>query len=162
MSSTFPIEEFAKEVVRLSGRPAQDPELRKFLDAIQQWPLEPFPPDEFHVFAEDKALGYSLKFEDAAVGEAKAYPARTPLLVGGFFYSQGKDGFQQFAGTLPFGVTWGDSPEQLVAKLGAPKFTINNKKTGAVQAYRWAVEGCMLSTNFKNDGSIGHVFVGVG
>ena len=48
-----------------------------------------------------------------------------------------------------------------MSKLGPPKFTINNKKTGALQAYRWAIEGRMLSANFKSDGSIGHVFVGV-
>ena len=161
---TFPVDDIAPTVIRLAGRTPDDPELRTFLSAIGSWPLAPFPADEFDVYFEDKVRGFSLSFQDAATLKhpaAAGKPSRTPIFVGGFFYSQGKDGYQQFKGALPHGIAWAESPDSLAAKLGAPKFNITNKKTGNLQAYRWEIDGQMLSANFKNDGSIGHVYVGI-
>jgi hypothetical protein len=163
-AKAFPLDDIAPSVTHLAGRTPDDPDLRNFLGSIGSWPLAAFPADEFDVYFEDHERGFSLSFRDAATLKhpaAEGKPPRTAIFIGGFFYSQGKDGYQQFKGALPHGVSWSDTPQSLQGKLGVPKFVITNKKTGAVQAHRWEIDGLMLSANFKNDGSIGHVYVGV-
>lgn len=163
-AEAFRLSDIAVAVTRLAGRRADDPELMAFLTVLGSWPLPAFPPDEFHVYVEDQARGFSLAFQDAdSVPQFRppGTPARTPLLIGGFFYSEGKDGYRQFGGPLPCDVTWSETPAELQARLGPAKFVINHKKTGALQALRWEIEGRMLSANFKSDGTLGHVYVGI-
>jgi hypothetical protein len=94
----------ASQVMGFAGRAAHEPGLQGFLTALGHWPLAPFPPDEFDLYVEDRDRGFALSFRNAAALKhpaADGKPAGTAILVGTFFYSQGKDGYQQFEGALP-------------------------------------------------------------
>jgi hypothetical protein len=157
------IDSISSSVLHLAGRIPTDPELMAFLSAVGAWPLDDFPPDEFNIYFEDKALGFCLLFEDAAIVRnpiAIGKPARTPIFVGCYYYSQGKDGYQQFMGSLPFGVDWIDTPISILAKLGTAKKNILNQKTGQLIAHRWEIDGLLLTVGYKND-VIEDVYVGI-
>jgi hypothetical protein len=162
-AKTFPIDDVSPSVQRLAGRTPDDQDLRAFLSALGAWPLDDFPADEYDVYFNDKTRGFSLMFEDAATVKhplAAGKKARTPLLVGCYFYTQGKDDYQQFKGALPHGVSWSDTPDTLLAKLGPAKNNIVSKKTGALTAHRWSLDGLLLTVGYKN-GAIEDVYIGI-
>lgn len=159
----LPIDEVSASVLRLAGRTPDDSDLRAFLVALGAWPLDDFPADEYDVYFKDKARGFTLMFQDARTVKhpmAAGKPSRTPLFVGCYFYTQGKDGYQLFQGALPHGVTWSDTPDTLLARLGPVKNNIVSKKTGALTAQRWLLDGLLLTVGYKN-GVIEDVYIGI-
>jgi hypothetical protein len=161
--SAFPIDRIASSVLGLAGRTPDDPELQRFLTALKAWPLDPFPSDEYSVYHIDKKRGFCLMFEDATLVKhpaAQGKKPRTPLLIGCYFYTQGKDDYEQFAGTLPYDVAWTDTPESLTARLGPPKNVIVSKKTGALTAHRWAMDALLLTVGYRK-GAIEDLYVGI-
>jgi hypothetical protein len=102
-------------------------------------------------------------FEDAQTVKhptAAGKQPRTPLFVGCYFFTPNKDGFQLFQGALPHAVTWSDTPDTLLDKLGPVKNNIVSKKTGALTAQRWLIDGQLLTVGYK-DGVIEDVYIGV-
>lgn len=163
--NTSPIElnAITPAVLRLAGRAAEDPELRAFLESCGAWPLKPFPDDEFHVGFTDKSRGFELQFEDAALVKhvaAAGKPARTPLFVGAYFFNEGNNDSRRFVGDLPYGVTWRETADQLVARLGPPRAIFTSRKTGLVTGHRWAVDGLLMTVGYRN-GTIEDVYVGI-
>jgi hypothetical protein len=65
---------------------------------------------------------------------------------------------QLFQRALPHGVTWSDTPDTLLDKVGPVKNNIVSKKTGALTAQRWLVDGLLLG---YQDGVIEDVYIGV-
>lgn len=149
----------------LLGRPADDAELRNLLTALGHWPIPSFPSDEFIVYVENQDQGYSLQFDDAATVRspvASGQPARTALLAGCFLYSEGADDYHAFLGSLPFDMTWLDSATAVIGKIGAPKYTIMNKKTNALSAHGWDGDTWSLSVKYRDGGrAIRHVHLGL-
>lgn len=162
-TACFPVDDIAPELIRLAGRPVDDPALQDFLLRIEALPLPALPSDEFFVAHCDVARGFELQFQDAAKirhAAAEGRPARTLLLIGGYFHAEGHEGFTGFRGHLPFGVTWQDSVDTLRSRLGEPKNTIVSKKTGVMTSQRWAVSGLLLTVGYR-DGAIEKVYVGI-
>ncbi len=160
---TIADDDITPEVLRLAGRTSDDPELQTFLEKSGAWPLKPFPAGEFNLAFKDELRSYELLFEDAATVQhaaAAGKPARLPLFVGAYYFNEGSAGQRPFAGILPHGVTWHDTPDQLLARLGAPKNTITAKKTGALSAHRWAIEGLLLTVGYRH-GVVEDVYVGI-
>lgn len=162
-SNALPIDTIASSVLTLAGRTPDDPELHAFLVRLSAWPLGEFPSDEFDLYHIDKERGFCLMFEDAAKvnhPSAQGKKPRTPLLVGCYFYTQGKDDYEQFAGPLPYGVTWTDTPDSLTARLGPAKNVIVSKKTGALTAHRWAIDTLLMTVGYRK-GAIEDLYVGI-
>jgi hypothetical protein len=158
------IENISHVVPLLVGKNTTDAALQAFLQSVNAWPVREFPADEFNVFFEDKERGFCLEFRDATTVKSPIVTEkiwRMPVFTGCFFYIQGKDGYQQFNQALPHQILWGDTPDLLLAKLGPTKFTITNKKTGILSAYRWEINGLKLGTSFTREGTIDHVYFGL-
>lgn len=155
--------EFTYDLIRLVGRPVYDPDLQNFLFRINALPLPPLPPDEFFVAHCNMACGFELQFQEATKVHhvaAQGLPARTLLLIGGYFHADGHEGFSGFQGPLPFGLTWNDSTESLKSLLGEPKNTILSKKTGIMTSQRWALSGLLLTVGYVKN-SIEKIYIGI-
>jgi hypothetical protein len=149
----------------LFGRAPDDAELQSFLNAVGKWPVPAFGPEEFSLYVADKPRGFCLLFEDAETvkhPDAAGKPARTPIFIGCFFYNEGVDGYQAFAGALPLGITWADTASSLVSKLGPPDSEIKSKKTGLVTSHGWPAGRLLLTVAYRGGGSsIRHIYVGI-
>jgi len=145
------------------GKTPNDPPVQSFLRSIGHWPLPELEEDEFDLNIEDEARGFSLAFEDGAnlPPSIEAKPAGTLVLCGCFFYAEGADDYQQYGGPLPQGITWSDTPASLVAKLGPPKNEMRNKKTGELDAHRWALGEQRLLTASYNGDELENLYIGI-
>ena len=157
------MDELCATVLRLLGRTPDDPDLQRFLSAVGCWPIPAFAEERFTYSFEDQQRGFALTFQDAATLPAEnkipGVPARTPVFIGAVLYSEGKDDYHQFAGKIPGGATWADTPSALETKLGPPKHVVKNTKTGALMGYRWAMEGHIFATAFRKNGTISTMFL---
>ena len=158
------IDNLPARMVPLLGHSELDPELVKLLTDIGSWPYRPFEPDEHSTGFTDKARGFDLVLQDIEVvvhPVAKGTPKRKAILTSANFYAAGADDFSAFTGTLPKGLTWEDSPEEVATKLGEPLATFNSKKTGAVIGYaHQLVDGVEIRTDFSK-GKLKQVQVGL-
>lgn len=151
-------------VEQLLGKTPDDAELQSFLVAIGKWPLSAFGPEDLSIYLEDKRLGYCLLFEDCSTVRhplATDKVAETPIFVGCFFYSEGVDGYRAYAGKLPSSITWFDTPNTLVYKLGTPMNEIMNKKTGALLGHRWQAGQWLLSASYSGGEKLKHLYLGI-
>ena len=152
-------------IAPLLGRTPADPELAAVLGALGELPFRGLASDEFSRYIAKKQDGHCLLFEDA---ETVRHPAaqgkarKTPVFTGCFFYPGGVDEYAQFTGVLPEGILWTDTAATLLAKLGAPKNEIMNKKTGRLKAHRWSKGELLLTASYKTDASaLHHIYMGI-
>jgi len=153
---TSPINDIFASAERLLGRTSDDPELKILLQALGFWPLPEFESEESSIYLEDEARGFCLVFDDSSSLEhplAAGKPPGTPIFRNVFLYSEGVGDYHAYKGTLPHGITWSDTANTLVAKMGPPKNEIKNKKTGKLSAHRWPAGRWMLTASYGGGGS---------
>lgn len=160
------IKELATTLLQMIGHAIDETIQKDILMSIGSWPVPQFQPDEFSSSFVDHDHGFEISFQAAMLlTHPRVSPdakGRTPIIAGGFFYAGGKDEFSPFTGALPSGITWSDTVETMPKKLGEPKTTVRNKKTGGVRAYRWQIEpGITLESAFGSDGSLKHLYLGL-
>ncbi len=162
---SFTIENLFPSIEPLFGRTADDLDLQAVLKAMGRWPLPEFEPEEFVIFLEDKEHGFCLEFDDTQTAKlpgSKDKPPRTAIFRGCFFFAEGYENYHAFSGSLPCSIVWTDTASSLVTKLGTPKNEIMNKKTGILNAHRWAMDGWMLTASYRNGGSfLRRIYAGV-
>jgi hypothetical protein len=147
-------EDMFASVERLLGRTPDDNELRLFLEGLGKWPIPAFGEEELTIYLGDKARGYNLVFDDSSTVRhpvAAGKSPETPILVTCFFYNEGVEGYHAFTGTLPNGITWSDSADSLVAKIGPPKHEIKYGTT--LSAHRWSKGQWMLTASYQRNGA---------
>ncbi|WP_447927010.1 hypothetical protein [Vreelandella sp. EE27] len=97
------------------------------------------PDSEYRTYIERPAKGYSLVFTDEAVflGITNQPIGKSALYLSGvFLYGEGKDGYTQFNGKLPIGLSFSANQEDIKTMLGNPSW--NRKRSdGSVAAERW-------------------------
>lgn len=130
-----------KELLSFLGCPSSDKGLVDYLNAKQIFltglSLEE---DDFDAYVENQKLGFCLVFTDEAkflglanqpIGQGKLYFSTV------FFYSEGKDNYTEYKSDLPFGFSFNDTRQDVLAKLGAPSWQRLAKDGVRVISDRW-------------------------
>lgn len=163
MSTPTTLETLFERAEPLFGLAITDSKVQALLADLGHWPAPELPAEEFIVYIEDKPLGYCLKLDDAATVKnpiVAGLAPRTRVFVGCFFFSEGIDGYKQFAGRLPHGIAWSDDPQAVLKKVGQPKFEFKNKTTGVLSTHRWDCGAWHLTVKYRDDGkSVRHINV---
>lgn len=95
--------------------------------------------DEFRAYLEKPKEGFCLVFTDEAVFLGKKMqPLGTELLYfsGIFLYSEGKDGYSQYQGEIPFKIEFSKSHDELASLLGPPNWQ-RLRDNGTIAADHW-------------------------
>jgi len=151
----------------LFGRTADDPDLKAFLTDLKMWPLPELDEDEIEIYHDDEKRGFCLYFVQAERVKVKVpalagKPGDTLVFVGCFFYADGVNDHLAFRGAMPLDITWSDTASSLVARLGAPKAEIKNKKTGVLTTHRWNAPQPIMQTSYDSGGNaLEEVYVGI-
>ena len=96
--------------------------------------------DDFDAYVEKQEFGFCLMFTDEAkflglanqpIGHGKLYFSTV------FFYSEGKDNYSEYQGTLPFGLSFNDTRTDALAKLGTQSWQRVAKDGARVISDRW-------------------------
>jgi hypothetical protein len=142
---------------RLLGRTPNDPELKEVLVGLAAWPLPEFDEDEISVYVENEPAGYDLEFRDSSTVDhpvAEGKSPGTPVFVSAFFYNEGVEDYGQFKGALPNGISWSDTSNDLVRKLGKPKREFKNKADGKLNGHGWPRGEWWLTASYAEDGAV--------
>lgn len=102
----------------LLGKKLEQKEMQKFIDDLGEYPEIKKYENEFY---------YNFKNS----GIAMRFDRKSRTLVMLYFYSDGKDGFRQYRGKLPFGLTFFDTLRETKQRLGKP----GNQGCGTVSKY---------------------------
>lgn len=145
------------EIISNLGKPAstlQSSFLSSGIDIAAELKL---PSSEFRTYLERPSFGYSLVFTDEAVflGKKKQPVGVGPLYFSGIFlYSEGKDGYSQFQGEIPFGIEFSKKHDELVSLLGAPNWQ-RLRDDGTIAAERWDEKGVFrIHITYSTNGKI--------
>lgn len=153
------------DVEPLFGHTPEDPALESFLRSIGMWPVPPLGDEDLTVYVSDKKRGFSLLFDDSDRvnhPSAAGKPSRSRLFVAVYFYAEGHEGYSAFPGKLPLGITWADTPDSLIKRLGQPESELKSKKTGALTAHWWPAKPYVLITGYRSGGTaLRTVYLGI-
>ena len=97
------------------------------------------PDGEYRDYVERPAEGFSLVFTDEAIffGRGEQQIGAGPMYFSGIFlYMEGKDGYSQYQGPIPFGLDFTQGHDELVALLGTPSWQ-RLRDDGTIAADRW-------------------------
>lgn len=123
------------------GKPDTDPQVAKVLKALGVT-KKLKPDDESVARVKRPDLGLILVFR-------RVDPKSSDLTLCSIqYYSDAEKGFTTFAGALPEGLTWNDTPADVKKKLGKPD--------SEVKAYRmqhWKKKDVQRSIQYKKDNS---------
>jgi hypothetical protein len=150
-------------IEKLFGETPDNQELASILSWMGQQKFPQFKKEEWDIYLSKKPFGFCLHFEDAKMvlhDCAKGKAPRTPIFTGCFYYPEGQEGFKQYSGKLPFGVTWSDTSSTLPKKFKEKATPIVSKPTGALQAHIWSFGDLRLTASYqKNQSSLAHILV---
>ncbi len=97
------------------------------------------PEGEYRAYIERPTEGYSLAFTDEAVfsGIPNQPIGKGALYLSGvFLYTEGKDGYSQFVGKLPMGLSFFMSRKDIQKKLGSSSWD-RKHSDASIAAERW-------------------------
>lgn len=119
----------SRSIISLLGSRAGEPGVEALFRQLGVKERPKLAKGEFDAHVEAMTKGVSLIFEDEAYLKDEDRPiGQGPLvLVGAFFYSEGHEGFTEFQGELPGNITFSDSGEDVLAKLGEPEWKEESK-----------------------------------
>lgn len=131
-----------KDLLSLLGLPKSDKKLIGFMSKNQiQVDQELFlGSDEYRAYIERPLLGFCSIFTDESyffgvgdmvIGEGNLY------FSGVFFYSEGKDNYNQYKSDLPFGLSFNDTRQDVLMKLGQQSWQRLAKDGKRVISDRW-------------------------
>ncbi len=144
------IENFAQRIKLLLGESLKSRAVAGLLKELDVTEPPKTNPDTPTAYVSRKNLGFSLLFKEPAKITNPAYsslPGDVPILTGCFFYSDGHDGYTQFSGSLPGGLQFADTLEQLVGKLGEPLG--KREKNCRTVAEKWEIDGRSFHVTYK-------------
>lgn len=152
-------------IEKLFGETPNNKELAAILAWMGHSKFPKFKAEEWDIYLSKKPLGFSFVFDDAEMvlhDCAKGKAPRTPIFTGCFFYPEGEEGFKEYTGKLPFGVTWSDTATTLQKKLKEKAKPIVSKATGALQGHIWSIGGLRLTASYQKDqSSLANILVGL-
>jgi hypothetical protein len=146
------IETFTREMKNLLGNTVKAPAIAALLKNLGVTETLKINPDSGGVHVEKQDMGFSLWLQDPPTILNPAYsslPKGTPVLADCFYYSEGQDGYKQFEGELPGGLSFRDGRAQIIAKLGEPVW--KREKDGRLIAEKWVVDGQSIHVTYKKD-----------
>lgn len=119
--------------------------------------------DEYRAYIERPLNGFCLVFTDesyffgydnAAIGSGNLY------FSGAFFYSEGKDNYTEYDKDLPFGLSFKDVRQDVLAKLGQQSWQRLAKDGKRVIADRWdALPNVPYRLHVTYDGQTGKISI---
>jgi hypothetical protein len=114
------------------------------------------PDDDFRTYVEHTSEGISLVFTDEApfLGKGDMPIGTGEIFFSGIFlYSEGKEGYSEYAAPLPFGLRFEETSDAARAKLGLPEW--HRQVDGRLIADRWTVDdGARLHLTYSPVGTI--------
>lgn len=146
----------------LFGKPVGDPAVEALLGRLGIEERPRLPSGEYTAYLSRKEEGFTLVFRDEAVVLNKDVPVgRSPLLfLGAFLYSEGKDGFAEYADPLPEGLVFGDPRETVLEKLGPSDD--HRERRGEIRTERWNRPTHILNLEYaKGEGTLRLVYFGL-
>jgi len=132
------IEGLRETVDALLAKDVNTPEVKAFLASLGVTETLQIDPDFGGADVSRPLLGFSLLFKDPARTKSRlAAGLRRGILIltGCFFYSEGHEGYRQFAGKLPRGLSFSDSRDVIIQKLGPPSW--KREDEGRTISERW-------------------------
>jgi hypothetical protein len=106
-----------------------------------------------------KKAGIALSFiqEEWTVSEGTPFGKDVFILRAFFLYSQGHEGFDQYTGRLPKGISFLEDRTIVRASLGEPQLTGGGNSFGKVTFPFWdryLFESCVLTVSYQNEKAI--------
>ena len=128
------------------GKPITDDTVNKaFAEAhIDKEKIAPLPKGEFNTYLEEKSKGIAIVLTDAAMflGQSNTPIGKGPLYFSGvFLYAGGKEDYAPFTEQLPHNITFKDTRNVLIEKLGEPSWS-RRRNDGTLAADRWDEVAC--------------------
>ena len=111
-------------------------------------------------FASSRAAGVSLAFKNKEYIESggQRYSDKGPVsLIGIHLYSEGSEGYRQYQGELPFGLSLNDERDTVRRRVGqAPESGGGNKALGRIWPHwdRFALGEHSLRIQYRGDGRV--------
>lgn len=148
------IENFTQRIKQLLGKSIRTSAAEDLLKDLGVTEVPQINPDSGTAHVERPELGVSLVLVEPPNIMNPVYsklPKDVPILTTCFYYSQGHDGYTQFPGSLPGGIQFSNTREEIVAKLGEPIW--KREKNGRKVAEKWEVEGQSIHVTYKRNQS---------
>lgn len=138
------------EIRPLFGLRIDEHDVIAFLDRFPKHTIrKPYEGDQYVFF---KSLGFDLLFRSPGFTEgSRRRPPR--VLVSAFLYRKGEEEHNAFA-SPPFGLTFADSHERIVEKLGLPSHSnmpegVNDSILGWLMWDRWERDGFQIHCAYE-------------
>jgi len=145
----------SSDILKLIGKPLSD-------EAVQNWLTDSrkaFPSLEegdYRTYIEYPDQGYCLIFTDEAMFlgiEHQPLGVGSLFLSGVFFYSEGLDGYSQFTGSLPEGLTFQNNSKSIKVSLGEVEWD-RHSANGELISERWKYGKFKFHVTYNNSGTI--------
>jgi hypothetical protein len=146
------IEAFTDTVDSLMAKSVNTPEIKTFLADLGETKPLTIDPDFGGADVSRPLLGFSLFFRDPARTKSPvcaSLPRGILVLAGCFFYSEGHEGYKQFSGKLPRGLSFSDSRDRIIQALGQPNW--KREKEGRTISERWDYDKRSLHITYPKD-----------
>lgn len=146
-------------IISIMGKPIGDANVKNVLSSIfvnvdKDVDLAS---EDFRVYVERPEEGFSLIFTDEAhflnksgqsIGVGERY------FTGMFLYSEGKDGYTEFKYPLPKNLSFANTRDEVLQKLGNPSWS-RSRPDGSVVADRWDMSDHRMNLTYsKNSNQI--------
>lgn len=146
---------FVEEIAKLFGASITSPEIAAFLAKQPKYRVDKQSDGDQYILS--KEGGFDLAF-----CEIPSAPRRHPqyrTLSAAFLFSSGADGHQEYSGPLPFGFSFRDSRQALVAKREPDRtWVIGRGRVPATypnpSSDGWRAEFFNIHASYREDGSI--------
>lgn len=108
--------------------------------------------DQYRAYIERSSEGFCLVFTDEAVFQGKGDQA---IGVGElfytwiFFHAEGKDGYSEYKGELPGGISFSDTREDVLKKMGTPSWQRMSKDGQRIITDRWELPNYRLHVTYS-------------
>jgi len=148
------MDNFTQALAPLFGRRIDTSEVNSFLLSIGVNEQIQIASDDDSTYVTRPAQGFSLLFKDPTATKNPTYakmPTDAPVLTRCFFYSEGHEGYRQFAGELPGHLSFQDTHEKIHEKLGQPLQQRTHHKSGRLLSERWEIENLAIFITYAKD-----------
>jgi hypothetical protein len=147
---------FVEGVARLFGASIVSAEITAFLASHPHRVGKPSDGNQYVISPEG---GFDLLFSDADSAPRRAPQQRT--LAALFLFSAGTEKHQQFNGELPFGFSFRDKRQTLVAKQTPDRTWVNGRgrvpyTCTSPSSDSWCTELFNITAHYREDGSVRH------
>ncbi|WP_370981218.1 hypothetical protein [Agaribacterium sp. ZY112] len=129
------------ELLPLLGRSVVDSQLNSFLSVLSDGLVRglALPSGEYRTYYENRSDGYSLVFTDEAMflgREDQGIGTGSLYLSGIFLYSEGKDDYSEYAGSMPNGIRFDATQSDIAKVLGEASWS-RERRDKSIAAERW-------------------------